>query len=651
MAGTDRQGTSLAGLIDAAERVGFEARGVRTTPEGLSEITCPVIAHWRENGRSHFVVLFRQTRRSVTIGDPALGLRKLTPTEFQSHWTGVLVLLKPTYKLRELSTASAYKLWSLLARNRRLFLDALIAAVLMTILGLTSSFFIQVLVDFVFLVGAEPALNWLGIGMFLVLTARTVFLGLRSYLLAHLSHRIDADIVLTYHHHLLGLPLDFFWTRRTGEIISRMTDAVKVRSAVSGIGLAAIVDSTTVVLTSSVMLVLDWKLALVSLMLLPLVAGTIWALTGPMKQAQRMALERAAQFETHVVEWISSIGTIKAFRAEERTQARGEARFGEMAVTQFQAEMWAWKASTLTALFTGMTSLSLLWLGGREVLANRLSVGQLMAMYTMLGTIIGPIERLASANHSMQDALVAAERLGEVLQIDGERKRTPSLDIRDSIKGAIDFEAVSFRYGNRPPVMENRSFHIDPGECCLITGGSGSGKTTLVRSLARFVSPVAGRVLIDGISVDDFALDSLRQQVVYVAQDGDLLSISVADNIRLGRPDATAQELQEAARRAGAIPFIDRLPLGCNSIVGEQGRSLSGGERQRLALARAILVDPPILVLDEPTNHLDQASAEAVRNLIEHRRRDRRTTVLISHDRLPADRIVNLDTHTYATAT
>ena len=649
-AGTDRQGTNLAGLIQAAQDVGFEARGVRATPEGLSEIPLPAIAHWSEDGRNHFVVVFKQTSRRITIGDPALGKRKLTPEEFKDHWTGILILLKPTLNLRDLSTPSVSKLWSLIGHHRKLFLDALLAAVLLTILGLATAFFIQLLVDFVFLVGAESTLNWLGLGMLLVLGARVAFHGLRAYLIAHLSHRIDADVVLGYHHHVLGLPLDFFWTRRTGEILSRLSDAMKIRMAISGTGLSAIVDGATLVLTSTVMFILHWQLALASLALLPILVMALWALTGPMKRAQRTAMERAAHFESHAVEAVGAIDTVKAFRAEDRMRLRGEVRFSEMIDATFRAEIFALHGSTLSTFLTGLSSLALLWIGGREVLAGNLTVGQLMALSTMLGTIVGPVERLAAANRSIQDALVAGERLGEIFEIEAEEKHDLEMKIEGPIEGSVEFQNVSFRYGNRLPVIENQTFSIKKGECCRIVGASGSGKTTLVRALGRFLKPDTGRVLIDGIDVADYTLESLRRQVGYVSQDGHILSVSIADNIRLGRADASATEVRHAAGLAGASEFIEQLPLGYNSLVGERGATLSGGERQRLLLARAILVNPPILVLDEPTNHLDAASTDAVRNLIDQRKLENRTTIIISHDDLPTQKTVPIESLRYAVA-
>jgi ABC-type bacteriocin/lantibiotic exporter with double-glycine peptidase domain len=264
LAGTDREGTNLAGLGAAAEEIGFEARAVRGTREALAQVALPAVAHWRENDRNHFVVLYRVTKKRIIIGDPAGGLRKLSPEDFHKNWTGVLLLLTPTARLRAVikSKSSFSRLCSLLLPHHRLFLDALVAAVLMTILGLTSSFFIQALVDFVFVLGRKPALNWLGLGMLLVALSRAGFLGLRSYLLTNLSQRIDADTMLGYHRHLLGLPLTFFYSRRTGEILSRINDAIKIRIAISATTLSVIVDSLLVVTTAAVMTWLNWELTL-----------------------------------------------------------------------------------------------------------------------------------------------------------------------------------------------------------------------------------------------------------------------------------------------------------------------------------------------------------------------------------------------------
>ena len=650
LAGTDRQGTNLAGLTGAAEQIGFQARAVRATRDALRQIPLPAIAHWRENNRNHFVVLYKISRKQIIVGDPAAGLRKIGPEEFQKDWTGVLVVITPTARLRNIvrSRSSFSRLCALLHPHRHLFLDALLAAVLMTILGITSSFFIQALVDFVFVLGRKPALNWLGLGMLLVSLARGAFLSLRSYLLAYLSQRIDADTVLSYHRHLLGLPLTFFYSRRAGEILSRINDAIKIRIAVSTTTLGVVVDTLLVVTTAGIMAWLNLDLALRSLELIPAMVGLVWMLNAPMKRHQRSAMEKSAEVEAQLVETITAIPTIKAFRSEGSIQIGTEARFAEMLQASFQSHLLAVHSATASNLMVSLSTLGLLWFGGHQVLDRTLTVGQLMAFHTMLGTILGPIERLANANQSIQDAIIAADRLGEVLDLapEVERQRRNALD--RAVTGSVEFRNVTFRYGSRAPVLQNLNLKIQAGESVGIVGESGSGKTTLISLLARFFEPESGGVLIYGIDVRDYTYDCLRREIVYVPQDIVLLSGSIADNIRLGRPGAASGDVRAAAQAARVDEFAERMPLGYETVVGERGLSLSGGERQRVAIARAILANPSILVLDEPTSHLDSQSELAVQLLLDQRRGNR-TTIVISHRPLHVSRIIDLNENRVST--
>ena len=641
-AGTDRQGTNIAGLVRAARAIGFEPHGVRTSLESLSRIELPAIAHWSEAGRKHFVVLYKYTTKRITIGDPAQGLRKLTLEEFKRRWTGILVLLKPTPALRELGDPTRSKRWTPLLPHKKLFSHALLAAVLVTILGLSSAFFIQILVDFVFVTGRELTLNWLGAGMLLVVISRVGLQGFQAYLLAHLSRRIDTEITLGYHHHLLGLPLDFFWTRRTGEILSRLGDATRIRVGVSATSLMIVIDAFMLIITAALMLWMYPKMALVALSLIPVYAVTVCLLSGRMKRAQRTAMERAAHFEAHAVDAIGAIESVKAFRAEDRMRLRGEARFTAMIQAGFRSQITNIYSSTASLLLTGLWTLALLWLGGHEVLDHRLTVGQLMALYILLGMITGPIERLASANHSIQGALVASERLAEILNLPDEQGRQRTMAVDPEIRGQIHFQDVGFRYPGRPPVLDGLTMTIAAGECCRIRGPSGSGKSTAMGLLVRFIEPDQGRIRIDGTDVRNYHLESLRRQIATVGQETNLLGASIADNLRLGRPEATPDEIYQAAILAGVDEFVSDLPLAYDTVIGERGVTLSGGERQRLALARAIIMDPPILILDEPLSHLDHASAQAVHQIIEGRRRGRRTTIVISHEAVPVDRTIDI---------
>lgn len=644
-AATDRQGTSLAGLVRAAIEMGFRTRAVRAQPAALPTLKLPAIAHWVEDGRSHFVVVYRYGKRSVTVGDPALGRRRLSRDAFETCWTRALLVLEPTPDLRSLASAPREALWSLIRPHRMLFLEALGASLAATVLGLSSAFFIRILVDVVIPSERTATLNWLGLGMMLVFVFRSTLAAFRGYLLARLSQRIDADVVLGYHDHVLGLPLAFFATRRTGEIVARFQDAVRIRAALGTAGLSIVVDTVTLVVTVSVMLGFDWKLALVGLSLTPLLAAGIAALTPGLRRAQERAMERSAQFQAHAIEAVESIETLRTARAESGMRLRGEIRLKEVLEARFRSEVYGLWGAGLAGFLAGASGLALLWVGGHGVLAGRITTGQLMALYSMLGMVLGPVERLASANHVVQDALVAGARVGEILSLPPEpdRPRTPGSAIAGRrFGGHVEICGLRFGFGQHPALFDGLTLEFFEGECCRIAGASGSGKSTLVRLLVRLYEPQAGRIRIDGTDIRDYRLDDLRSHVVLLSQESRVLSASIGDNIRLGRTDATPEAIRDAARRAGAAEFVERSPHGYDTLVGERGISLSGGERQRLVLARAILGDPDILILDEPTNHLDRSSVEAVRAVIEARRRQRQTTLVISHDALPADRTVSI---------
>lgn len=644
-AGTNRQGTTLAGLVRAAAEIGFRTRAVRAHPAALPTLKLPVIAHWVEDGRSHFVVVYRYGKRSVTVGDPALGRRRLSPEAFEVCWTRALLQVEPTPDLQSLASRPLGGLWPLIRPHRRLFLQAVAAALLATVLGLTLAFFIRVLVDLVIPAGRITMLSWLGAGMALILVFRAGLAGLRGYLLAQLSQRIDADVILGYHHHVLALPLAFFSARRTGEIVSRLQDAVRIRAALGATGLSIVVDSVTLMVTTSVMLGLDWKLTVASLSLAPLLAGGIALLTPGLRRAQERAMERSAHFQAHAIEVVDAIETLRTACAEDRMRTRGEARLNEVLEARYRSETYGLWASGLANVLAGASGLTLLWVGGHSVLAGSMTMGQLMALHAMLGMVLGPVERLATANHVVQDALAAGTRVGEILSLPPEQDRsfTPGSSRHDGrIQGHVEIHNLRFGFGHGPTLFDGLTLEFHAGECCRIAGVSGSGKSTLMRLVVRLYEPQAGRIRIDGADVRDYRLRDLRRHVVLLSQESRVLSASIGDNIRLGKVDATPCEIRDAARQAGAHDFVEDTPHGYDTLVGERGVSLSGGERQRLVLARAILGDPSILILDEPTNHLDACSVEAVRRLIEARRDRKQTTLLISHDALPADRTVSI---------
>jgi ATP-binding cassette subfamily B protein len=635
LAGTDRIGTSLLGLARAAERLGFSALGVRGTYETLPQVPLPAVAHIKTPVGPHYIVLYRVTKDAVIVGDPAAGIQKRSREEFCRHWTGNLLLAVPEQLTSSGGTGAPpvapwRRFLGLLGCHRPVLFQAFCCALLMTVLGVATSYFVQHLVDSVLVRNETRLLNALGTGMVLIVLFRTLFGTLRQYLLAHIGRKVDLTLIAGYARHILGLPLSFFEMRRVGEILSRVNDAVKVREAISGTTLTALVDGTLVVLLAAVLWFYDVPLALVATAFIPLLVAGVVAHHPATRRRSRSAMENAAFLSAHLVEDVSGVETVKAFGAERDRTHQGEERLVRLIQALFALQKLSLRMDGLGMAVTGLAGIVILWYGGYRVISGALTIGQLMFFYSLLVAMLEPLNRLASVNLKLQDALVAVDRLYQILELQGE----PIGDLHkvpfQGVRTALQLHDVSFQYGCRAKVLENINLHIPAGQTVAIIGESGSGKSTLLKLLLGSYHPTEGRILIDGVDLRDFELASLRGRIGLVAQDPFIFTGTIRENIALGRPGATLEEVIAVAQAAGLADFIASLPERYETLIGERGGNLSGGQRQRLAIARALLRQPEILIFDEATSHLDTATERA----IQHNLRTAlagKTVVLVAH--------------------
>ena len=491
--------------------------------------------------------------------------------------------------------------------------------VVISLLSLAMPLAVQRLIDSV-VVGQDLAqLNRIALVLTGIFVVRAAVSAAYTYLISWIGERVVADLRRDVYEHLMALSLSFFDSQRVGEIISRLTNDVQIiQNAATSNLVVLLQEIVTAVGVIAVMWVMDWRLTALMAVALPGVVLVTRIMGRRIRRITRTVQDTLAEASAVVEETVSGIRTVMSFAREEYEIDR----FGHKVVTLFKAAMqrtrvYATLGPLISLLMYGSLAL-VLWFGGREVLAGRLTAGQLVAFLLYAAMLTGPLGGLASLYGQVQTALGAAERVFELLDTRSKIVEDPQAEPLPSIVGYVAFNGVSFEYDPRQPVLRNITLEARPGQVVALVGPSGVGKTTMVNLIPRFYDPTAGQITIDGHDVRRVTLRSMRDQIGIVPQETLLFSDTIAANIRYGKLDATQEEIEAAARAANAHDFIvQELPDGYEAQVGERGVKLSGGQRQRIAIARAILKDPRILILDEATSSLDTESEQLVQEALE----------------------------------
>ena len=618
LAGTDRVGTNLLGMIRAAERLGFQAKAVKGSFDVLPQAPLPAIAHVRNReGLLHFVVLHRVRANSVVVADPARGVETLSADEFKQMWTGYLVLLAPDRTgLRRVGREPMSpwrRLLGLLGGHLGLLAEAVFCAILMTVLGLSTSYFVQHLVDSVLVRGEARLLNALGFGMVLVVVFRTLFGMVRQILLNHIARKIDLGLISGYMRHVLALPMSFFDTRRVGEVLSRVQDATKVREAVSGTATTAAVDGVLVVLMVTVLWMQDTQLALVATAFVPVLLAGIMLHHPAANRRSRTAMENAAILSSHLIEDVSAVETIKTFGIERVRGDECEDKLVSTVLAQFGLQKLGLSMSSLSVGLTGLAGIVILWFGGHRVIDGALTIGQLMFFYTLLGYLLEPLaswRRSTSRCRTRSSPWTGCIRCS-TWNWSNRRTTRRSRSAGSRRRSNCGTWTSSTAAGRR--CWRARTCPSRPGRTVAVVGESGSGKSTLLKLLMGFYTPTGGRG-----AGGRRGPAGLRPGLVAEPD-----RPGVPGRVRLQRHTAGEHrpgparrrdrgEVAAAAKAAGLEEFIASLPDRYETVVGERGANLSGGQRQRLAIARALLRQPDILIFDEATSHLDTATERAI---------------------------------------
>lgn len=634
---TDQKGTNLLGLIEVSKRLGLEARGVRGDYDTLIQHgVYPAIAHIVvKNALHHFVVIYKADAKFIHVMDPADGkMHKLTREEFEKEWTGILLLVKKeeSFQGGKQTQSVARRFIELLIPHKALMFQALFGAIVFSILGLSTSVYVGKITDYVLIDKNYNLLHLMGVIMIFIILLRTFIGSMKSVLALRTGQHIDAVLILGYYKHLLTLPQQFFDTMRVGEIISRVGDAVKIRNFINNASIDLAVNVMILFFTLCVMFIYSWQLALITLASAPLFFIIYVAFNRLNRKYQRRIMESNAELESQLVESINSVNTIKRFGIEDFANVKTENRFVRLLRDTFRSIYGAIVAQGGIQFVSSSITVAVLWVGSTLVIKQQITPGTLMLFYSLVGYVISPIGSLITANQTVQDALIAADRLFQIMDLEREEyavEHKQSLG-RSNI-GDITLDRVSFRYGSRKQVFSDLSLVIPKGKTTAIVGESGSGKTTLISLLQNIYPIQGGSIKIGKYDIKQITNESLRELVSTVPQQIELFAGTILENIALGDFQPDVEHVSKITEQLGLNDFINSLPNGFSTYIGEHGASLSGGEKQRVAIARSLYKDPEVLIFDEATSSLDSISERFVKNTLNDLAMKGKTIIVIAH--------------------
>lgn len=637
MMGTDLKGTNLLGLSKSAEILGFTAQAVRVDKEGfLSKYTLPAIANVvTKEGLAHFVVVFKITKKYVVIGDPAKDLMRIKTDEFYKTFTGAMLILKPNEKFAT-GHIKGIKMFDryvrLLLPQKKLFLYGILASFLMTVFGILSSVFNNVIYDEILPYKQENVLKMMMLVFMGISLTQTAVSFIREWMMLHLSLKIDIPLMLGYFEHIYKLPMKFFAARKTGDITTRFSDAFTIKDIFTNIALTLIMDVGMALVTGIILFRMNTGLFMIILFMTLVSILLVFIFKEPYKKINEEQMQQSSVLNSQIIEGLRAVETIKGNANEDVELEHIEQEYIKSLRIGYKESMLSNIQGTISAVISGAGNLVLTYCGIMQVIKGDITLGSMMAFTTLAGYFTDPVSNLVGLQLSIQEANISMKRLSEILDYETEQSKEKKEVYQqvEKVEGDIVFKDVTFRYGNRKPVLKNISFTIPQGKKVALVGASGSGKSTIAKLLLKYYQPEEGEITIDGADIQEMDNESLRKCISYVPQNIELFSKSIYDNIRISRMNATIEEVKEAAKAADAHDFIKRLPMQYYTYLEEAGNGLSGGEKQRIALARAFLKKNEFYIMDESTSNLDFATENIIFDMIYHKFR-KKSMLIIAH--------------------
>lgn len=633
---TGSQGTSLLGLKRGAETLGFNARQVKATPQlidQLHQISLPAVIHWKGN---HWVVLYGQKGKKYVIADPGFGIRHLTREELMAGWgNGVMLLLAPDdsrfYHQESDQIGGLGRYIQRVYPYRFIIAQAIAINIAIGILSLATPFMMQLLTDDVLVRGDTQLLTTVAIGVITMNLIRSVIGLVQSHLIGHFGQRLQLGLILEYGRKLLHLPLSYFEARRSGEVVSRISDVHAINNLVSQIVLGLPSQFFIAVVSLALMLFYSWELTLASIAAFLVITVVSLLFLPAIRHQTRNMIVLGTENQGFLVETFRGVQVLKTTQATPQAWEEYQGNYGRLANVGWSLMKLGLYSSTLVNVLSTFINIGILWIGSSLVINQTLSIGQLIAYNGMSGNFLGFLSSAIGLVDEFITAQIVIQRLTEVIDATPEDEndfKKPWAKIPGDAE--IICTQLNFHHAGRVDLLSDFSLTIRGGQVVALIGKSGCGKSSLAKLITGLYKSQSGNIRYGLYNQQDLSLECLRQQVVLIPQEPHFWSRSIIDNFRFSYPDMSFESIVEACQIAGADEFISKLPDKYQTILGEFGANLSGGQRQRLAIARAIVTQPPILILDESTSALDSVSeAQVLDQLLCHRQG--KTTIMISH--------------------
>lgn len=619
LAKTNKEGTTALGIVKAAKEMGFETRAIQAdmTLFDMEDVPYPFIVHVNKDGKlQHYYVVYQDKKNHLIIGDPdpTVKVTKMTKEKFSSEWTGVAIFLapEPSYKPHKDKKNGLMSFLPLIFRQGSLISYIVLASLLVTIINIGGSYYLQGILDDYIPNQMKSTLGIISIGLIITYILQQIMAFSRDYLLTVLSQRLSIDVILSYIRHIFELPMSFFATRRTGEVISRFTDANAIIDALASTILSLFLDVSILTIVGSVLLVQNTNLFLLSLISVPVYLVIIFVFMKPFEKMNNDVMQSNSMVSSAIIEDINGIETIKSLTSEESRYQKIDSEFVDYLDKSFKLSKYTILQGTLKQGAQLILNIVILWFGAQLVMDGRISIGQLITFNTLLAYFTNPLENIINLQTKLQSAKVANNRLNEVYLVESEFKEGQTLTDSQFLQGDIQFEELSYKYGFGRDTLSDINLTIKQGEKVSLVGISGSGKTTLAKMIVNFFEPYKGRLTINQNDLKLIDKKVLRQHINYLPQQAYIFSGTILENLTLGANQMISQEdILRACDIAEIRKDIEQMPMGYQTELSD-GAGLSGGQKQRIALARALLTKAPVLILDEATSGLDVLTEKKV---------------------------------------